>query len=195
MTFLLKTDAWIDQFQTQLSFPVAQYCAEFGRVPLIGTADLAKIQQPKFNVLTVVLGPFSICHDHNCTWWQPFWVVVVPAGAPSGNVVCSSLCRLNSSGSGGWYQVRLWDFHYHEYVYHGFHDRQIIPKGVATIICDYMSSQLHVGFVEDDKASAARTENKHVQQVYGNQSSSIQQSMEEVERQITYEEQAKKEHQ
>jgi len=148
-----RADAWIDQFQQDISFPVAARVAMFARVPLIGSAELGRLHEPKVNLMTVALGPFHVVHDTKYSFWQPFWVSVIEAGAAFGNVVASSLCLIDGrTGRGGFRYVRVWDMYTQRWVYWGDHERDIRWQGVVRIVTDHLASQYHVGFVEDAQA-------------------------------------------
>ena len=163
MSLYHRTDHWIDEFQRQLSTPVAMRIAEFCRdpvphpktkqllpAPLLGLRDFIRTsaeEREKRNQLVVVLGPFGVQRDSNYTYWQGIKVIV-------GNItVAAVLCRLNNKGNGGFINVKLWDLYEERYSYLGdpSGERQIHPNGVIKIVCDHMAAQYHVGFVEEDE--------------------------------------------
>lgn len=159
-----RTDHWIDDFQRQLTLPVAMRIAEFCRdprphpktgapmpAPLLGLHDFARTSpevRRKTNQLCVVLGPFGIEADRDFTYWQGLKVIV------GDDTVAAVLCRINSQkGNGGFLNVKLWDMYRQSYDYFGDPgaERQIHPQGIIKIVTDHMAAQFHVGFVEQDE--------------------------------------------
>jgi len=161
MSLFQAADRWIDDFQMQLSMPVAMRIAEFCRDPEMEGAAIPLLDLRQFmqtdpekrvedNVLSVVLGPFGVAHDDHHTYWQGVKVIV------GMTTVVAVLCRLTSQGNGGFYNVKCWDIQSQDYVYHGdpAGERQIHPNGVIKIVCEYLAAAFHVGHVERDDLSA-----------------------------------------
>lgn len=174
-----RTANLVDEFQAKLSLPLAARVASYCRAPLIGVRDFLRYRvaleawkganEPKFNpnLLQVVLGPFNdpeeggVIHDQTYTYWHGVRVYV------GFFLVEACLCRLNPNGTGGIYSVKLF---YNpslnvsrkklprRYVVHGDPEQQrdINPKWVLRIMCEHMTAQYHVGFVEDKKAALHR---------------------------------------
>jgi hypothetical protein len=156
-------DYFIDDFQAKLSLPVAMRIAENcrekkpdfkGRIPPLPLMDLRQFskmnpqKREETNLLSVVLGPFGIIHDEGYSYWQGIKVVV------GNSTVVAVLCRLNTKkGTGCFLNLKLWDIYDQKYSYFGDPggERNIHPNGVIKIVCDHMSAQYHVGFVEDNQ--------------------------------------------
>ena len=154
-----QTDAWIDDYQRKISWPIAQRIAEFCRdpipdeqgnfhpAPLMGVeaflAVSAEIREQE-NRLVVVMGPFAVQRDSGYTYWQGYKVFVGNA------TVVAALVRLSNRGHGGFLNIKLWDRYNQIYNYQGDpnQERFIPPEAVISATNDHMAAQYHVGNVE-----------------------------------------------
>ncbi len=167
MTVTRNIDFFIDDFQSKLSLPVAMRIAENCREkrpdpktgkhlpsPFMDLRQFIKmdpVKRAETNLLSVVLGPFGVVHDEGYSYWQGVKVIVGNA------TVVAVLCRLDTRrGTGCFLNVKLWDIYEQKYSYFGDPggERNIHPNGVIKIVCDHMSAQYHVGFVEDEELKA-----------------------------------------
>jgi hypothetical protein len=153
---LHKFNKWVDQFQQQLSLPTAQTISQKINCPLISIERYLRVKNAFVDLVTgkskmmfLVLGPFptQILHDQGHSWWHGFKGIVHEVE------VASVICRLDRSGRGGFYAVKLWDLYNQGYIYHGdpAQERQLKPAATIELVSNHLTSQYHVGFVEDKK--------------------------------------------